>query len=715
MNRPLSLTTQIVQVGVTYTYVRVTIRTVSALSDPVAFATSTPTSAAVLADAGLAHNLYTYDAVLEDQNVQGGFFSYTFMVRFANRPDPPPPYGPTGARGPTGPAGPVGQTGAVGVTGPQGATGVNGVTGLQGATGPIGPPGPQGTPGLGVIVSRFVIGATAAQIGYVGVSVSGGVQVADPTGLAVNPGPLGVFVTAGTTGQLVDVQTSGLILVGSTGLGAGVATPVGADATGRLVRADDPTCVPGFYVGDCDQAGNLTIRVRYTPVITDYAARVWAQPTWDIDPINGNDRNTGLLGQPIQTAAEQHRRVGPMHELNFDPSSTTPKVKMYIRSSLLTSDCLTIRTLIRPGSVTFSGNNRMPYQIEGTLQPVTNGAGTITSVRAFNNTGVPAATGTPWGLQTTLDSLAAHRIKGRIMIQTNNVVDPLYPQAWWIAKDNDDGSGTVRVSYPTFLAASDLANGSNGGTFAVNDTFQLYDLPNIPRTFIENNNPNFTLLMRRLRFGGGYPLITGAMNPVECSFDNFFMNGPFTNPMNCQMSGLFTMSPNAQPYFTFGLFLNTLMLLSGKPEFQNYVMFQGVNSLVTDGAVRVHCHTRGIQVYDSPSDGWIVWPGDEMLFAGSMTGYGNAGVGLNVKRGGRVIIGGLGAAGGEFFRATGALGDFKVGGRTSGPALNTANPYGWTGDIAYTHPNFNLSVGGGGFGQNVFDPTCPGCGIMMDT
>lgn len=707
MNRPLSLATQIVQVGITYTYVRVTLRTVSALSDPVAFATSTPTSAAVLADAGLAHNLYTYDAVLEDQNVQGGFFSYTFMVRFANRPDPPPPYGPTGARGVTGAAGPQGQTGAVGATGPVGATGAAGATGPQGVTGLVGPPGPQGLTGIGVIVSRFLMGATAAQVGYVAVSVPGGVSVAVAAILTVNIAPLGIFVTAGTTGQLVDVQTSGLVLAGLTGLGSGVSMAVGVDATGRLVRASDPTCLPGFYVGDCDQDGNLTIQIRFTPVITDYALLVWTQPEWDIDPINGDDRNTGRVGQPIKTAAEQHRRVGPLHEINYDPTSTTPKVKMYIRSSLQSDDCLTIRVLVRPMNVTFAGNNQIPYRIEGSLgTPLA--SGTITNVRAFDNT---TGNGTPWGIQTDLGSMAAHVALGRLVVRTNNNADPNFPQTWWMAKDE----GTwQRTSYPTNVSASDLYNGVNSGTFTIGDTFSVYALPTIPRLVFESENVNIGVLFNRIRVSAGFVQGSGSPTFVESTFDNYYWTGKFSNVTNCQVGGIASFGPQSQPYFTFGLFLNTLKLFAGKPEFQNYTMFQGGSWLATDGGVRVHSHTRGIQVFDSTGDGWQVQPGDLLVFAGSMIGYGNAGYGLRVSRGARVIVGGLGATGGRFFRLTGSLGDFVVGGRTSGPALDTAT-YLWTPDRAYTWDLFNTSVPGGGFDKNVFDPNTPGTGIHLDT
>lgn len=662
MERPFALTTQITSQDACFTYVDVEIRTVTAITDPVAFVTQAPTTAAVLADAGLSHGLYAYAAVLLSSSASSSGYVYLLAVQFSLTPVPGPLCPPTTAV----------------------------VTSAEGG------------------VQQLLIANSTPDValGRVVVAVTDAVRLADTSGLAVNPVPCGIALVAGTAGQRIGVAVAGVVQAAITGLGVGVASAVGCNASGQLVRAADATCVPGFYVGDCDTTGILTIGIRLTPSVTDYQKLVWTQPTWDIDPVLGNDRNTGLLGQPIKTAAEQHRRVGSTHEIDFDPTSSTPKVKMTIRSSLLANDVLTIRLLVRPSASLFPGNDKIPYMVEGIPAPV-GGTNTITSVRSFNHAG-----NVTWGINTG-SSMATHVRLGRIAIQTNLVT--AYPQAWWLAKDNDDGLGMVRVSYPTYISASDYVNGTNSGTFLVNDTFQLYDLPVVPRMHIEVLNNGFAFNMRRLRISAGFTHGAGSPTAVECAFDGFAWDGTHFALTNCQHGSLVTYGPASQPYYTFGLFLNSLILLQGKPEFQNYVMFQGHNQLVTDGGVRTHSHTRGFQVFDSPGDGWIVWPGDQLVFAGGMIGSGNAGYGLNVRRGGRVIVGGLGATGGQFFRQTGALGDMLIGGRTSGPALNTTNPYGWTADRAYTHANFNTSVAGGGFGQNIFDPTCPGSGIMLDT
>lgn len=556
----------------------------------------------------------------------------------------------------------------------------------------------------GTQLQSIAAGTPDIATGRVVVAVVDAIRLADSNGLSTNPLPVGVALTSGIAGQQIKVAIAGIVQATITGLGAGAACPVGINSSGQLVRATDTSLVPGFYVGDTDSNGVLTIRIRATPSITDYQLLVWTQPTWDIDPINGDDRNTGLLGQPLRTAAEQHRRVGPLHEINYQPYSTTPKVTMYIRSSLLADDVLTLRVLVRPGSASFGGNDVIPYRVVGSLgTPVA--SGTVTNVRAFDH-----ANNVTWGIQTSLGSMASHVALGRLVVRTNNNSDPNFPQTWWMAKDE----GTwQRTSFPTNMSSSDLYNGTNGGSYNIGDTFSIYDLPVIPRMHYEVFNFAVPILINRVRVSAGFVQGSGSPTFVESAFDNYYYQGSNANITNCQVGGLVSFGPGSQPYFTFGLFLNTLKLLAGKPEFQNYVMFQGGSFLPTDGGVRVYSHTRGFQVFDSTGDGWLVDAGDMLIFAGGMVGSGNAGYGLNVKRGGRVIVGGLGATGGRFFRQTGALGDFAIGGRTSGPALDTTT-YLWTPDRAYTWDNFNLSVAGGGFNQNVFDPTCPGSGIILD-
>lgn len=460
--------------------------------------------------------------------------------------------------------------------------------------------------------------------------------------------------------------------------------------------ATDPYTLMGIISGNSQSA------------YTSAENLAWSQPVWDIDPINGNDNNTGLLGQPLKTAAEQHRRVGPIHEITGTMSTRTPIVTMHIRSSLPSTDTLTVKLMVKPPASSFQGNDKTPYQIFGSL-PTPAASGTVTSVRSFDQ-----ANNITWGFASSLGNMATHVRAGRIAIRTN-IVDSNTPLAWWLAK-NEDGS-TARISYPTYFNPNDIVNAqtSPSPTFQAGDTFSLYDLPTVPSATIEAQGfAQFPIIARHINFGPGNPQTLGNTAFTECSFNGNGFAGAGFSPTNCQFNGIWTIATGTKCYVTYGLFLNSLMIMQGHPTFQNYTMFQGCSQLATDGGLGIHCHTRGFQVYDSAGDGWIVYPGDIFVYAGGMIGTGNTGYGLRVMRGGRCTVGGLGASGGRFFRQTGTLGDFNIGGNTSGPALNLTDPYGWTTAHSYTWDNFNTSVAGGGFNQSVFDPTCPGCGIILE-
>ncbi len=97
--------------------------------------------------------------------------------------------------------------------------------------------------------------------GYAFVMVGGYALVANTANLTQTPIPSGVATTASSSGQIYG-QTSGVVLASITGLGVGVASAVGVDSSGKLVRSTSALCVSGFYVGDCNAVGDLTINVR---------------------------------------------------------------------------------------------------------------------------------------------------------------------------------------------------------------------------------------------------------------------------------------------------------------------------------------------------------------------------------------------------------------------------------------------------------------------
>ncbi|MFF2043089.1 glycosyl hydrolase family 28-related protein [Kitasatospora sp. NPDC058170] len=76
----------------------------------------------------------------------------------------------------------------------------------------------------------------------------------------LHTGPFfGVALDSANSGQNVKVQTGGIF----GGLGNGLATAVGVNDSGQLVRATDAHCTSApNWIGDCDASGTVTIRPR---------------------------------------------------------------------------------------------------------------------------------------------------------------------------------------------------------------------------------------------------------------------------------------------------------------------------------------------------------------------------------------------------------------------------------------------------------------------
>jgi hypothetical protein len=101
------------------------------------------------------------------------------------------------------------------------------------------------------------------------------VQLATPTALAAVRAVVGVAITGGSPPGTISVAVSGLVQLGVTGLGNGVACAVTVDSAGNLKRLSDPSTVHSKYiVGYCDALGNLLVSPRREPSfnVLDYGA-----------------------------------------------------------------------------------------------------------------------------------------------------------------------------------------------------------------------------------------------------------------------------------------------------------------------------------------------------------------------------------------------------------------------------------------------------------
>lgn len=106
----------------------------------------------------------------------------------------------------------------------------------------------------------------SAQLSSVSANVSTGILVSDSgTGYAPgasNPVTCGIALSAGSAGQAINIQTSGLVPAAVAGLGAGTATHVVANIVTGVTSRKSNLVPSDFYIGECDASGNLTLNIN---------------------------------------------------------------------------------------------------------------------------------------------------------------------------------------------------------------------------------------------------------------------------------------------------------------------------------------------------------------------------------------------------------------------------------------------------------------------
>lgn len=412
----------------------------------------------------------------------------------------------------------------------------------------------------------------------------------------------------------------------------------------------------------------------------------WDQTEWHIDPVNGNDLNDGLtLGTAIKTVGEYNRRVGVVHK--FDRNIT-----MTIHSSLPVGDVLDLSGLQQIRGLEMLDK----FTVIGIPSaPVATG---IATVRNFVQ-----ASSIPHGLSCgTLGSLAAYILPGRMVRKTVGNGD-----VTWLAKDED---GTIaRMTFPAYFAPGGFQESQ--GTFVTGEAFEIVDLPNVPQVqlpigqIVHCKNLHFT----------NYMVVNGAQYFYECAIDFLLSSmGGFIGISNCQIKGYVSTQTGVEYYITYGLIKDAVFANEGRCSIQNYTLIQACQTYspnyVDEGnSAGISCHTRGFGIFDSPGSAMIIAHTYVNYCNGSIYGSGNAGYGIEVQRGGKLYLDPSGGAP----VVTGALGDIKLGNKTSGPAINTTNPYGYTADRAYSYANLAASVAAGGFGGNIVDPENPNTAIII--
>ena len=489
-------------------------------------------------------------------------------------------------------------------------------------------------------------------------------------------------------------------------------TPMAGDVTGStlastVIKVEGNLFEPVTY--SAEQDGYALTWVNKDGIIEAkpiFHPAAWDQTAWHIDPINGSNLNDGLtFSTAIKTAAEYKRRVGTIQE--FDRNIT-----MTIHGSLPQYDCLDLSGLRVVGEDSVTHYPPLLFTVTGIPTTVVSG---IAVSRTFSQ-----ATNIPHGLScVALGSLASYVKMGRMVKKTSgaNITDSdtELATAAWLVKDED--GAIARMSCPGYLDDVNFSFAQcNQGVINTGDTFSIVDIPEVPNFLPPSvDQQNWNVRFRRLRFGSGfgYPYVTSGLY-IQCAFDACFNTGR-TTMTNCQFGWLFGQQAGSSCYLTMGAMLGSTIINDGRITIQNYMLLQGVTNYLLNSAdegqsAGVSCHTRGFGVYDSPGAGLIVPAGQVWYINGAIYGSGSVGHPIEVQNGGKVIT--LASGGAHCLTGGVGLSDIMLAGRTSGPTVNTTNPYGYTGDRAYSFANLYQTIALGGFDGNIFDPANPNTCIV---
>jgi len=140
-------------------------------------------------------------------------------------------------------------------------------SGANGATvrvqGPPGPDGPQGTAGVDAVQKTLSTDAVKSRVMVLDVANPGKVRsIVGAIGAALARFA-GIATATAADGTVQPIQHTGPIDPSDKSVGAGLATAIGWDASGNLVRVNDPTCVSGLrHAGWCDVEGQIYLRER---------------------------------------------------------------------------------------------------------------------------------------------------------------------------------------------------------------------------------------------------------------------------------------------------------------------------------------------------------------------------------------------------------------------------------------------------------------------
>lgn len=354
-----------------------------------------------------------------------------------------------------------------------------------------------------------------------------------------------------------------------------------------------------------------------------------SQTTWFIDPVGGNDANTGLTaGTALKTDAERQRRVGLIWPINADTSVT------YLNNVPATDPCIYTYTLGTNGVLRINGTPTTIYTSPGS------GFSAVTNLNRATQT----------ASSVTEAVMGAGRTGQRIRTTSGASAGAI---AWL---DRDFGGGVYRTSpWTTISFANPLPFTPTQVNVAASDQFVIESLTQIgylslinlsaqytgaasvngTQTLVRNvylTQPDVAISALPLGTVTNAPLIHGSR--IHCPWDAVMVSSYVDTGV------VIAASPASPALFA--------CLVRGRPSIQSgttiFIDYDTLFSQSGNDGIRVRYSATArvgtMAVFDAGADGVLVEDGDfrcGALFSGNdlVWGTSSAGVGMRVRSGGK--------------------------------------------------------------------------------
>lgn len=471
-------------------------------------------------------------------------------------------------------------------------------------------------------------------------------------------------------------STSGLLVTWTS--------PSGADWTGSLFPGPgSPQDIAGTPLGSDTGGGGG-------------GSNIITGPTWNVDPVNGSDANTGLPGSPVKTWRGLLSKWGTNAILQ--PTGGTMTVT-FLNSQPDRSDPVNLEDLIVADGCAVI--------IKGT--PTTTHTGSFTAVSPINRAANQAWQATDSALATSWTANVG--IASRLRVPSG----PNAGNVLWVAKDL--GSKQARLAAP--LAPNDWLYGAGSmGSISVSDPYVVETLTSIyvgecaPYASAVTGASTYPhVTFRDLMIGEGQP--GAVMNldgtcdlnfegcAVDCSLEAIVANGSSgVNFIDCCLSGD-EISSGLLINFWGGLVIGGTAV--GSAGFFNGQVYVDADCLFQASVLSVGCLVGGtFGFFDSMSVGVQVSSfalfKHNTIVGSSIYGQGNAQYGVALSAGSN-----FNCTGSTVPTVTGTSGDFQMNGSTTACAWNPQGNF-WTSGINCTWANLAAAISAGGFGGTAHIP-----------